>query len=922
MLRKCAAFLMFFTVGATGIWAQGLNVPPGVTKDDWEEINFEFNSSVLVDGFPSLLRLAELLQKNPGYRVRVDGHTDIIGGNQYNDRLGLARANAVRDFLVKYGAQPNQITTGSAGKADPRYPGQRPTYSRTDEARWMNRRVSLTVTDAQGNTVSAGGPGEAIRAIEQPKEPECCSEVLKRLDRLDDIAKMLKDLADSNADLRKQVADLQNAQQGLQKGEAALQNQVATAPKPPTTDEVATAVEKEIEAHKMPRFELLGVNVGSDDTGNVTFSGKARYFAPFNERFAFEAQGEYLYFKNDREGQLDLGLVDREGPLQAALFASFKHATLVGDQNGGTLGQAALNVDYIFKRGKIGIFGTKGFLDNALVNTTPATDPVTGALLSSVLLESYLRIVDQVGVSTSVGLWGNNYLEANIGWLRTPKPNSANRIGGTARFVFPLNSKIAFTVEGDVNPTLLGPQNDGRAVVGLQLGNMLRPKEFQAANHPVPVDPPRIRYEVVTERVRVGETPPVADAGPPQVNVPAGSITLNGSGSYSPQGSPLTYLWTQEAGPPVTLSMPTGAITTFTAVAGTYYAFRLTVRDPYGGQGIAQTYVSTGAATTVQIVFFNANPAAIAPGQSSTLSWQVQNATSVILSGVGTVQPVGSVAVSPTVTTTYTLTATNASGSTSANAVVVVNTPAVQLLNCYATPTNISQGESSTLNWNSSNATSVTITPSVGTVPLSGNIAVTPTSSTTYTITATGANSTTTSCSVAVTVSAGVVPRIIQFSATPPSISSGQSTTLQWIVENANTVNISGIGSVPLTGSQSISPASTTSYTLTATNNQGSVTATTTVNVTVIAAPSITGFTASPNPSPSPGTQVTLTCSATNAVSINIAGAQFNGASGSFVVFPTSTTTYTCIATGQNGQTASQSVTETVTGSGTTPPYN
>ncbi|HEY6343162.1 MAG TPA: OmpA family protein [Bryobacteraceae bacterium] len=921
MWRKCAAFLMFLTLGATGVWAQGLNVPPGVTKDDWEEINFEFNSSVLVDGFPSLLRLAELLQKNTGYRVRVDGHTDVIGGNQYNDRLGLARANAVRDFLVKYGAQPNQITTASAGKADPRYPGQRPTYSRTDEARYMNRRVSLIVTDAQGNTVSAGGPGEAIRAIEQPKEPECCSEVLKRLDRLDDIAKMLKDLADSNADLRKQVADLQAAQQGLQKGEAALQNQVAAAPRPPTTDEVAAAVEKQIEAHKMPHFELLGVNVGADDTGNVTFSGKARYFAPFNELFAFEAQGEYLYFKNDREGQFDLGLVGRDGPIQAALFASFKHATLVGDQTGGTLGQAALNVDYVFKRGKVGIFGTKGFLDNALVNTTAATDPVTGNLLSSVLLESYLRIVDQVGVSTSLGLWGNNYLEANVGWLRTPKPNSSNRFGGTARFVFPLNSKLAFTVEGDINPTLLGPQNDGRAVVGLQLGNMLRPKEFQAANHPVPVDPPRIRYQVVTERVRVGETPPVADAGAPQVNVPAGTITLNGSGSYSPQGSPLTYLWTQEAGPVVTLSLPTSAITTFTAVAGTYYAFRLTVRDPYGGQGIAQTYVSTSAPTTVQIVFFNANPSAIAPGQSSTLSWQVQNATSVTLSGVGTVQPVGSVAVSPTMTTTYTLTASNASGSTSANAVVVVNTPAVQLLNCYATPTNISQGESATLNWTTSNATKVTITPSVGTVPLSGNIAVTPTSTTNYTITATGASGTTTSCSVAVTVTAGVVPRIIQFSATPPSITSGQSTTLQWVVENANTVSISGIGSVALTGSQSASPTSTTTYTLTATNNQGSVTATATVNVTVIPVPSITGFTASPNPSPSPGTQVTLTCSAANAVSINIAGAQFNGGSGSFVVFPTSTTTYTCIATGQNGQTASQSVTETVTGGTPTPPY-
>ncbi len=122
MLRKYAAVLAFFTLAASA-WPQGLNVPPGVTKDDWEEINFEFNSSVLVDGFPSLLRLAELLQANPTYKVRVEGHTDVIGGIQYNDRLGLARANAVRDFLVKYGASPGQIEATSEGKANPRYPG-------------------------------------------------------------------------------------------------------------------------------------------------------------------------------------------------------------------------------------------------------------------------------------------------------------------------------------------------------------------------------------------------------------------------------------------------------------------------------------------------------------------------------------------------------------------------------------------------------------------------------------------------------------------------------------------------------------------------------------------------------------------------------------------------------------------------------
>ena len=78
------------------------------SKDDWEEINFEFNSAVLSDGFPSLLRLADLLKANTGYKVRVEGHTDSIGTDAITTNLGLQRANTVRDFLVKYGAGPTR----------------------------------------------------------------------------------------------------------------------------------------------------------------------------------------------------------------------------------------------------------------------------------------------------------------------------------------------------------------------------------------------------------------------------------------------------------------------------------------------------------------------------------------------------------------------------------------------------------------------------------------------------------------------------------------------------------------------------------------------------------------------------------------------------------------------------------------------
>src|SRR5579864_4989638 len=129
---------------ATGLFAQGLNPPSDQTKEDWEEINFEFNSSILSDGYPSLLRLAEMLSQHRDYHVKVTGNTDYVGSQEYNDKLAMARANTVRDFLVKYGANADQITTAGNGKRDPEV------NNNTKEGRFMNRRVVLTVTDGQG----------------------------------------------------------------------------------------------------------------------------------------------------------------------------------------------------------------------------------------------------------------------------------------------------------------------------------------------------------------------------------------------------------------------------------------------------------------------------------------------------------------------------------------------------------------------------------------------------------------------------------------------------------------------------------------------------------------------------------------------------------------------------------------------------
>jgi hypothetical protein len=627
----------------------------------------------------------------------------------------------------------------------------------------------LTVTDDQGRTIGAGGPGDAIRAIANAAPAQaagvadCCSEVLKRLDKLDDIAKMLKDLADQNAALRKDLDAMQQNQKAL---EARLNQPAPQPPVPPSASEVATAVKTQLDAEKTPKFQVLGANVGADGNGGVTFTGKGRFFDTMGTRFGFEAQGEYYYVKGQQEGQFDFGLVDRLGKhVQAGLFSSFKHVTLAGNQTGGTLGEGAVAVDYIFSRGRVGIFGTKGFLDNALINRANAVD-ANGVFQKNVILENYLKIVDQAGVATTLGLWGKNYLEGNVGYLKSVA--YGDRIGGTLRFIFPLNSKIALTAEGGVNETMLSAGNDGRAVFGVQFGNMIRPKEYLAAEHALPMEVPRVRYEVVTRRVRAGNDPPVANAGPSLSGVAAGTVQLDGSASYDPDGDPITFQWTQTAGPQVTLTGATTPKPTFTAATGQTYNFLLTVKDDHGGQGQASVRISTSAANRAQILSFIAAPAQIAAGQAATLTWKTQNADTANIAGIGNVAVNGSLTVSPTQTTTYMLTARNSVNDETSSVTVTVtagtSTGALPVISSFtATPSTINAGQNSTLQWSTQNATSVSIS-SIGTVAASGTNNVSPTVTTVYTLTASNATGSTTSTA---TVTVGKSGPVIVFSSDP-----------------------------------------------------------------------------------------------------------------------------------------------------------
>ena len=139
------------------------------------------------------------------------------------------------------------------------------------------------------------------------------------------------------------------------------------------------------------------------------------------------------------------------------------------------------------------------------------------------------------------------------------------------------------------------------------------------------------------------------------------------------------------------------------------------------------------------------------------------------------------------------------------------NNGSAPIVTFSADKTTIDPGELVTLAWSTQNATSVTISPNVGedAPELSGKATVAPTETTTYTITAKGANGTATK---SVTITVKTVPPTIQLTATPDAIISGESSSLQWSSTNATEITIdNGVGSVqPPSGKIDVSPTATT----------------------------------------------------------------------------------------------------------------
>jgi len=92
--------------------------PVYLDEDTFSNINFDFDrSTIRSDASDALMSNVETLKEAPAFRVRVDAYTDHIGGDQYNLRLSLRRANAVVDYYTSNGISEDRIESRGLGKA-------------------------------------------------------------------------------------------------------------------------------------------------------------------------------------------------------------------------------------------------------------------------------------------------------------------------------------------------------------------------------------------------------------------------------------------------------------------------------------------------------------------------------------------------------------------------------------------------------------------------------------------------------------------------------------------------------------------------------------------------------------------------------------------------------------------------------------
>ncbi len=122
----------------TGTWNG--NVPKPGEALRLKNVYFNLSEAILLpESYPELDRLAQFMDAQPSLKIRLEGHTDVIGESGKNMTLSLERVQAVKQYMVNKGVDPTRIHTKGYGDT-------RPLITKgTTEDRKINRRVEFVI---------------------------------------------------------------------------------------------------------------------------------------------------------------------------------------------------------------------------------------------------------------------------------------------------------------------------------------------------------------------------------------------------------------------------------------------------------------------------------------------------------------------------------------------------------------------------------------------------------------------------------------------------------------------------------------------------------------------------------------------------------------------------------------------------------
>jgi outer membrane protein OmpA-like peptidoglycan-associated protein len=124
------------------------------------DVLFDFNKyNLKPEANEKLAMVSGILLSQPDLKIQIEGYTDNIGSDEYNQKLSQERADQVRDYITAHGISASNVTATGFGKADPIADNS------TNAGRAKNRRVQLVVSgNAIGVQESAPGAADAAPA--------------------------------------------------------------------------------------------------------------------------------------------------------------------------------------------------------------------------------------------------------------------------------------------------------------------------------------------------------------------------------------------------------------------------------------------------------------------------------------------------------------------------------------------------------------------------------------------------------------------------------------------------------------------------------------------------------------------------------------------------------------------------------------